>query len=328
MLVDRGGPTSTTHSPTLGGAPGSVAYASAAFSESSRGVSAVSPPRAPWTLSSHTTRASAELLPKGSVADDSAEYIDFYSHHGQHGFLSQFFEAPFEHEGASYGTAEKYMMAAKARLMGDSTALAHIMATQKLDDAKKLGRRIKPWNMELWQTERFGTICQGTVLEFSQNSELREALLRTGDATLVDASLYDRIWGVGISVADAEAGVPWRGMNLLGLALGRVRDKLRAEDAAAGTSPAATPAIGKEYSSDVTGGGAGAPVATVSIASDGKSRCISIASKELVARWAQSQFRLGWPRVLMPVEAPGDSHSPVPAIAPGKGKRPYSNPER
>ena len=36
-------------------------------------------------------------------------------------------------------------------------------------------------------------------------------------------------------------------------------------------------------------------------------RCILIvnASKELVARWAQSQFRLRWSRVLGPVEAPG-----------------------
>jgi len=58
------------------------------------------------------------------------------------------------------------MMAAKARLMGDSTSLANIMATRKSDDAKKLGRQIKPWNEELWQKERFGTICKGTELNF------------------------------------------------------------------------------------------------------------------------------------------------------------------
>ena len=124
--------------------------------------------------------------------------------------------------------------------MGDSISLANTMATERPEDAKKLGRQIKPWNEELWQKERFGTICKGTELKFSQNSVLRDALLRTGDATLVEASPYDRIWGVGISVTDAEAGVPWQGMNLLGLALEHVREKLRREDAAAETSLADT----------------------------------------------------------------------------------------
>ena len=125
--------------------------------------------------------------------------------------------------------------------MGDSTSLASIMATRKPDDAKKLGRQIKPWNEELWQKVRSGTICKGTELKFSQNSILRDALLQTGDATLVEASPYDRIRGVGISVADAEAGVPWQGMSLLGLALEHVRGKLRREDAAAETPLGITP---------------------------------------------------------------------------------------
>ena len=85
------------------------------------------------------------------------------------------------------------MMAAKARLMHDSTALAATMATSKPDEAKALGRKTSPWNEELWQAERFGTICLGTELKFSRNFELRESLLQTGDATLVEASPYDRI---------------------------------------------------------------------------------------------------------------------------------------
>ena len=88
-------------------------------------------------------------------------YIYFYSHHGQYGFLSQFYDAPFEHKGASYGTAEKYMMPAKARLMSDLATLVHIMATRTPADAKALGRKISPWNEELWQSKRFGTICRG-----------------------------------------------------------------------------------------------------------------------------------------------------------------------
>ena len=77
--------------------------------------------------------------------------------------------------------------------MGESISLANILATDRPEDAKELGRQIKPRNEELWQKERFGTICKGTQLKFSQNSVLRDALLQTGDATLVEASPYDRI---------------------------------------------------------------------------------------------------------------------------------------
>ena len=80
-----------THSPIPGVAPGSLAYAIAAFSESLRGASAVSPPGLPVALSSRTTRASAKPLSKGLVANDSAEYTFFHSHLLKNGFLSQFF---------------------------------------------------------------------------------------------------------------------------------------------------------------------------------------------------------------------------------------------
>ena len=55
-------------------------------------------------------------------------------------------------------------------------------------------------------------------------------LLETGDRLLVEASPNDRIWGVGYSAANAEANRGNWGGNLLGKALMRVRDRLRAEE--------------------------------------------------------------------------------------------------
>ena len=59
-----------------------------------------------------------------------------------------------------------------------------------------------------------------------KNERLRAALLATGDTILVEASPYDRIWGIGRGesdplIADESA---WRGLNLLGVALMKVRD--------------------------------------------------------------------------------------------------------
>ena len=157
----------------------------------------------------------------------------FYSHRGRGGWFSQFYASPFVSDGEMFETAEKFMMASKARLMGDEAAVGRIMTTTKPEDAKELGRRIVPWDEALWQANRFDIVSRGTELKFSQNPQLREWLLQTDDTTLVEASPHDTVWGIGLSIADAEAGAQWRGKNLLGEALGLVREKFRAADAAA-----------------------------------------------------------------------------------------------
>lgn len=55
-------------------------------------------------------------------------------------------------------------------------------------------------------------------------------MFETGDAVLVDASPYDRIWGIGLKADDERALHPntWQGQNLLGFALMDVREELRA----------------------------------------------------------------------------------------------------
>ena len=60
----------------------------------------------------------------------------------------------------------------------------------------------------------------------SQNPELKEFLLNTGDSILVEASPVDAIWGIGLAADDPAAAEPhnWQGQNLLGFALMRVRD--------------------------------------------------------------------------------------------------------
>ena len=62
--------------------------------------------------------------------------------------------------------------------------------------------------------------------------DLGATLLATGDKTMVEASPYDRIWGVGLRADDSRVHdrERWRGLNLLGEALMQVREQLRAQD--------------------------------------------------------------------------------------------------
>lgn len=67
--------------------------------------------------------------------------------------------------------------------------------------------------------------------KFHQNKELRVSLEKTGDAILVEASPMDRIWGIGLGEKSAKEGKAWRGQNLLGKALVKVREALKEEAA-------------------------------------------------------------------------------------------------
>lgn len=58
-------------------------------------------------------------------------------------------------------------------------------------------------------------------------ADLRAQLLATGQRELVEASPFDRVWGVGFVEADAEKNRGRWGENLLGVALMEVRRRLR-----------------------------------------------------------------------------------------------------
>ncbi len=64
------------------------------------------------------------------------------------------------------------------------------------------------------------------MYKFSQNDHLRKKLLETGTRIIVEASAKDYIWGIGISFKDAVNGDKWKGLNLLGKVLMKVRKKL------------------------------------------------------------------------------------------------------
>ena len=66
------------------------------------------------------------------------------------------------------------------------------------------------------------------VDSWRQNEDLKYKLLSTGDKLLAEASPYDKIWGIGLSGDEIVAWntETWKGTNLLGKILMRVRDEL------------------------------------------------------------------------------------------------------
>jgi ribA/ribD-fused uncharacterized protein len=143
--------------------------------------------------------------------------------------LSQWAPSPFEVSGQRYPTAEHWMMAEKARLFGDAEIEAKVLAAKHPKAVKALGRKVRGYENPVWHAERERVVQEGNLHKFRQNPELLEFLLSTGDATLVEASPYDRIWGIGLRADQPAAQDPgqWRGLNLLGKVLMEVRRQLR-----------------------------------------------------------------------------------------------------
>jgi len=142
--------------------------------------------------------------------------------------LSQWYPAVFTIDGVTYSCAEQYMMAEKARISNDMDSLKQILETDDPRVMKRLGRGVKNFAAIRWALVKFETVVKGNIAKFGQNEELKQFLLGTGDAILVEASPYDKVWGIGMYGGKNALNVDdWKGENLLGFALMQVRDEMR-----------------------------------------------------------------------------------------------------
>lgn len=163
-----------------------------------------------------------------------AKYLYFWGHQPSSDgaisktCLSQWWKADFDDEMHTYCCMEQYMMAEKARLFDDEEMLEKILKSDNPKEIKELGRKVRGFDGDKWARKRYSVVLKGNFAKFLQNEELMQFLLQTGDKILVEASPYDKIWGIGMSADDEKIDNPleWRGQNLLGFALMEVRDEL------------------------------------------------------------------------------------------------------
>lgn len=175
----------------------------------------------------HISEYSANLFQPfdGAITVYTPEMVLFWKPPGPFG---QWTESPFECDGRHYYCAEQFMMAEKARLFGDSQIAQAIIETRDPREQKKLGRKAKGFDENIWQAHRVEIVVRGNIAKFSQNTHMKQILLATGSRRLVEASPLDKIWGIGLAAdhPDAYNVERWQGLNLLGLALEIVRDRL------------------------------------------------------------------------------------------------------
>ena len=142
--------------------------------------------------------------------------------------FSQWFPVGFTIDEVYYKTAEHYMMAEKAQLF-DESMVEEILNAKTTKEVKALGRKVKNFDDALWSEKSFDVVVAGNMAKFSQNENLKEFLLSTSKKVIVEASPYDKVWGIGLLADDEKAlnPVKWNGENKLGFALMVVRDAIK-----------------------------------------------------------------------------------------------------
>eukprot|EP00127_Corallochytrium_limacisporum_P000875 Clim_evm8s29 gene=Clim_evmTU8s29 len=131
-----------------------------------------------------------------------------------------------------YDCTERFFMMKKAAFFGDDEIL-QAMKDPRLAplQVKRLGRKVQHFDVDRWSEASYGFMVDGLYHKFGQNEDLRVLLLDTGDRLIVEASPFDKLWGIGLGKNKAlrRPIEEWPGKNLLGKALMEVREKIRGD---------------------------------------------------------------------------------------------------
>ncbi len=141
--------------------------------------------------------------------------ILFYRVSERYGEFSNFSPHPFRLKDRVWPTAEHYFQAQK---FPDTPHEEEIRLIKSPMIAARMGRDRKRPLRPRWDLVKEDVMREALYAKFTQNGTLRELLLSTGDAPLVEHTPRDSYWG------DGRDG---NGQNRLGHLLVELREKLR-----------------------------------------------------------------------------------------------------
>lgn len=174
-------------------------------------------------VSLHSHKFLSELDVQDTI--DTYEYVAFAQ---SSDILSQWYKCEFRDSyGEVYNSCEQYMMAAKALLFDDTSCYKKIMASEDVKNIKQFGKEVAHFNQEIWDDNKEQIVYDANFLKFSQNQELKEFLLKSKKKMIVEVNPNDIVWACGCFEKDAKTQSLWRGENLLGQILMKVRGDIQ-----------------------------------------------------------------------------------------------------
>lgn len=152
------------------------------------------------------------------LSQAGVDKILFYSSYEANGYLSNWYPASIFLKGKIWPSSEHYYQAQK--LVGTpNEEICRRLESPRL--TFEYTRRPEIAVRPDWEDEKLNVMHDAVMAKFTQNPELKEKLLATGDLDIVENSPVDSFWGVG---ADGK------GKNMLGRIIMQVRAQLREND--------------------------------------------------------------------------------------------------
>ena len=154
---------------------------------------------------------------------------DYYFFYGQDSVFSNWYKCEIKEYGIKFNCVEQYMMFNKALLFNDKIIMKRILNTDNPYRQKKLGRKVKGFDDDVWNRNKRRIVRRAVELKFRQNHILHKTLMKTRNRLMVEANQYDSIWGIGMSMEDENIldQSQWKGMNLLGRIITDVRNSFK-----------------------------------------------------------------------------------------------------
>jgi ribA/ribD-fused uncharacterized protein len=141
--------------------------------------------------------------------------IKFYNEWEEYGCLANYFMADMIIDGIRYPSVEHYYQSKKTT---DPQKEKAIRSAASCNEAKKLGNSPELALYDDWSTRKITVMKRALEEKFAQHGELREVLLSTGNAVLMENSQEDYFWGIGTDGS---------GKSMLGKLLMDIRSRLR-----------------------------------------------------------------------------------------------------
>jgi ribA/ribD-fused uncharacterized protein len=143
--------------------------------------------------------------------------------------FSNLYEAPILVDGIKFPTVEHYYQWSKARLFGDEDSQQKILKSASPKTAKTIGKKVKEFNEERWNTEKVRIMERGVKAKLMQHPEIRKKLMATGERRIAEANPRSKFWGIGTSYNTSKASDPekWPGKNTLGTIYEELRRQLK-----------------------------------------------------------------------------------------------------
>ncbi len=135
------------------------------------------------------------LQPEEIFTKKTSTHTAFFSKYSP---LSNFHIGKFKDQGIIFTSNEQRFHWSKAIHSADDVTAQAILQTDDPAQCKRLGDRVKIHDQKFWDEIAQQIMYEGCLAKFSQSAYLKNILLDTKNAIIIEANARDKVWGGGV----------------------------------------------------------------------------------------------------------------------------------